>query len=84
MANNTSLKDRPPRIEIAGDVLLIDELFHKEVLGGANRRSGKRYEAEGLPFVMVAGCKYRPLNAGRAWLADRITTKNQKPKRRRA
>jgi hypothetical protein len=84
MANYKSLKDRPRRIEIPGDVLLIDEDFHKEVLADANRRTGKRLEAEGLPYVMVAGCTYRPLNAGRAWLAERITRRNQPPKRRRA
>lgn len=77
-------KARPRRIEIPGDVLVIDEDFHQEVLAGASRRTGKRLEAEGLPYVMVSGIKYRPLNGGRTWLADRITHRNQKPKRRRA
>ena len=77
-------KDRPRRIEIPGDVLVLDEDFHRDVLAGANRRTGKRLEAEGLPFIKIAGCTYRPLNAGRAWLADRIKTKNQTQKRRRA
>lgn len=84
MSNRTSINDRPRRIEIKDDVLLIDADFHKEVLAGASRRTGKRLEAEGLPYVMVTGVKYRPLNAGRAWLADRITIKNQPQKRRRA
>ena len=83
MTGRSSLKSRPRRIQLQDDVLVIDEDFHQEVLAGASRRTGKRLEAEGLPFAMVAGCKYRPLNAGRAWLADRITHKN-KPKRRRA
>jgi hypothetical protein len=83
MTNRKSLSDRPRRIEVRGDVLIIDEDFHQEVLAGASRRTGKRLESEGLPYVMVTGVKYRPLNAGRAWLADRITHK-QTQKRRRA
>ena len=46
--------------------------FCRVVLDGATRRTARRLEAEGLPFVMVAGRKYRPLNEGRAWLARRI------------
>ncbi len=84
MSERKSLADRPRRIELPDDVLVIDEDFHQEVLAGANRRTGKRLEAQGLPYVMVTGVKYRPLNAGRAWLADRITCKTQKQKRRRA
>jgi len=83
MTNRKSLSDRPRRIELRDDVLVIDEDFHQEVLAGASRRTGKRLESEGLPFIMVTGVKYRPLNAGRAWLADRITRK-QPQKRRRA
>jgi hypothetical protein len=48
------------------------------VLAGANRRTAKRYEREGLPFVMVAGKKYRPLGQGRAWLASRITVRKRR------
>jgi hypothetical protein len=84
MSTRTSIKDRPRRIEIPGDVLVIAEDFDAEVLAGACRRTGKRYEADGLPYAMVAGCKYRPLNAGRAWIAARITRKNTPQKRRRA
>jgi hypothetical protein len=64
------------RIEIPGDTLLLDELFHREVLGGANRKTGKRLEAEGLPYVIVRGYKYRPEQEGRAWLASRIQRRN--------
>ena len=48
------------------------------MLAGANRRTAKRYEREGLPFVMVAGKKYRPLGQGRAWLASRITVRKRR------
>jgi len=68
-------------IEIDGDVLVSDAEFCAAVLGGANRRTAKRYEREGLPFVMVAGKKYRPLGQGRAWLAGRI--QSRKLQRRR-
>jgi hypothetical protein len=73
----------PERIEIPGDILILDDLFCREVLAGATRRTATRLEAEGLPFVMVAGRKYRPLGEGRAWLAGRIQRKGAGPKRRR-
>jgi hypothetical protein len=55
------------RIQLPNDTLVLDALFCAEVLGGATRRTGRRLEAEGLPYAMVAGRKYRPLNEGRAW-----------------
>jgi hypothetical protein len=36
-------------------------------------------KAEGLPFAMVAGRKYPPLNEGRRWLAARIQRRGQPP-----
>ena len=59
-------------ITIPGDVLVPDPEFCAEVLDGATCRTARRLEAQGLPFVMVRGRKYRPLNEGRAWLAGRI------------
>jgi hypothetical protein len=79
-----SLEDQsttPVHIEIPGDTLIPDEEFCRLVLGGATRRTASRYEAEGLPVVMVAGRKFRPLQAGRTWLASRIKVKT--PQRRR-
>jgi hypothetical protein len=81
-----SLKDHdelPNRIEIPGDVLVTDAEFCDLVLGGATRRTGQRLDAKGLPFTMVAGRKYRPLNEGRAWLAARIQRRGQPLQRRR-
>jgi hypothetical protein len=77
------LKDRPRSIEIAGDTLILDEDFCKQVLAGGSTRTALRLEAEGLPFVMVVGRKFRPLNAGRDWLAKRISRRNQPAKPRR-
>jgi len=80
---STDIKVRPRRIEIPGDILIPDEDFCAQVLAGASKRTSRRMEALGLPYVMIAGCKYRPLNAGRAWLAKRIITPNlpQRPRR---
>jgi len=76
-------REPPCGIEIPGDVLILDGEFCETVLGGATRRTAKRLEAEGLPFAMVAGRKYRPLNEGRAWLATRIKRLNRPLMRRR-
>jgi hypothetical protein len=70
------------RIPIEGDELLRDDVFHKEVFGGANRRTGKRAEIHGLPFVLIRGIKYRPLREGKERLAGQI--RRPKPLRRRA
>jgi len=72
-----------PRIDVGDDVLIPDVEFCTLVLGGANRRTAKRYEREGLPFVMVAGRKYRPLGQGRAWLASRIKVRKAPQRHRR-
>jgi hypothetical protein len=70
------------RIEIPGDVLVLDAEFCNEALGGATRRTASNLDAQGLPFVLVAGRKYRPLKEGLAWLAKRIQRRGQPPKRR--
>jgi hypothetical protein len=77
---------RPRRIEIPGDVLILDVDFCSQVLAGSSQRTALRLETEGLPYIMVGGCKYRPLNAGLAWLAGRIKRRNppQKPRRNSA
>jgi hypothetical protein len=70
-------------IAIPGDVLVPDAEFCAEVLNGATRRTARRLEREGLPYVMVRGLKFRPLNEGRSWLAGRIQRRGQQPQRRR-
>jgi hypothetical protein len=54
------------RIQLPNDTLVLDAIFCAEVLGGATRRTGRRLEAEGLPYAMVAGRKIVPCLAGRA------------------
>ena len=63
---------QPGHIPIPGDVLIPDKQFRDEVLLGACPRTGRKLDAKGLPFVMICGRKYRPLNEGRAWLAGQI------------
>jgi hypothetical protein len=70
------------RITIPGDVLIPDDEFCREVLDNATRRTARRYERDGLPFVMIRGRKFRPLNAGREWLAARIQSVAYRPRRR--
>ena len=61
-------------IQIPGDELVPDEELAEE--WETSRRTLGRYDRlpDGLPFVYVAGRKYRPLNASRVWLANRIGT----------
>lgn len=73
----------PRRIDLGNDVLILDADFMHDVLGGCTRRTGSRLEAEGLPYILIAGRKYRPLNEGRAWLAARIVRKRQQRAPRR-
>jgi hypothetical protein len=73
----------PAHIQIPNDTLIPDEEFCRLVLGGATRRTASRYESEGLPFIKVAGRKFRPLRAGREWLASRIKVRRPPQRRRR-
>ena len=83
MSHEEQPKTPARRITIPGDVLIPDSEFCVEVLDGATSRTARRLEAEGLPFVMVRGRKYRPLNEGRAWLAGRIQRRQRLQQRRR-
>ncbi len=78
---STELSHR--QIEIPGDVLVPDKDFCALVLNGATRRTAQTLDSKGLPFVMVSGEKWRPLNEGRAWLANCIQRRGQAPTRRR-
>jgi hypothetical protein len=79
-----TLTTTPTRIDIPGDVLVSDEEFCRTVLDGSTRRTARRYDGEGLPFILIRGRKFRPLNAGREWLAGRIQAQvAYRPTRRR-
>jgi hypothetical protein len=78
----SALTNAARRIEIPGDILIPDPDFCIEVLGGVTPRTARRLEAEGLPFVLIGGRKYRPVNEGRLWLATRIKRKQPRQQRR--
>jgi hypothetical protein len=80
-----SEKDPSRRIEVDGDILITDQEFCHVALDDATRRTAQRLDQEGLPYVFIAGKKFRPLNAGRAWLTARIVSKTHEertPRRR--
>jgi phage terminase Nu1 subunit (DNA packaging protein) len=54
----------------SGDKLVPDAEFAERL--GIVRRTLSNWDRQGLPFVMVGGRKYRPLNEGLAWIASRI------------
>ena len=66
----------PRRIEIPGDVLVLDEEWCA-LAGGIDRRTSQRFDASGCPFIYVGNRKYRPLGEARAWLAKRIERRNR-------
>lgn len=81
---STDATDRPKQhIEIPGDILLPDQEFCDVVLNGATTRTARRLEAEGLPYTLIRGRKFRPLREGQAWLAARIQRRNQPPKHKK-
>jgi hypothetical protein len=67
-----------------GEVLILDADFREQVLGGVTRRTGQNLDKKGLPYAMVAGRKWRPLKAGREWLAARIVSKQPQRQPRKA
>jgi hypothetical protein len=69
-------------IDIGDDKAIPDADFCRQFLNDATRRTAGRYDKLGLPYLMVNGEKWRPINAGKGWLASRIQQRNQKPERR--
>lgn len=63
-------------IQIPGDELVPNEALAQE--WDCTERTLNRYDKRGLPFVMVGGRKFRPLNAARDWLAGNIKRLNPK------
>jgi hypothetical protein len=62
-----------------GDMLVPDAEFRKKA-GDISDRTGRLWDDQGCPYIMVGGRKYRPLNEALAWLAGRIQRLN--PSRR--
>lgn len=57
-----------------GDELIPDIEFAEKL--DITRRTLANFDREGCPFVMIGGCKYRPLNEGLNWIASRIQRRN--------
>jgi hypothetical protein len=77
-----SEKDTPRRIELGGETFIPDPEYCETKLGGATRRTAQRYDKQGQPYVMIAGEKWRPLNACAAWWTGRIVRKRPEATRR--
>jgi hypothetical protein len=71
----------PERIPLNDDELVRNDLIAAEL--GSSERSVNRGDANGAPFMLVGGIKYRPIKAYRTYLAEQIKRKSQ-PQRRRA
>jgi hypothetical protein len=57
-----------------GDTLIPDGEFAEKV--GATRRTLGNYDAEGCPYTIIAGVKYRPVNEALTWFTARIRRRN--------
>jgi hypothetical protein len=77
-----SEKDSARRIELGDETLIPDPDYCATRLGGATRRTAQRYDKKGQPYVMIAGEKWRPLNACAEWWAGRIVRKRPEATRR--
>jgi hypothetical protein len=79
-AGHRARSAHPERITLNDDELVRNDLIAAEL--GTSERSVNRGDADGAPFVLVGGIKYRPIRAYRQYLAARIKQKNQPPRRR--
>jgi hypothetical protein len=57
-----------------GDVLVPDAEFAEKL--DITRRTLGNLDHEGCPFVLIGGCKYRPLNEGLSFIGSRIQRRN--------
>ncbi len=71
--------ERPEKIDIGTDVLVRNDILAKEQ--GASERTLNRADAEGAPFIKIAGVKYRPLRQYQKFLAAQIVVRGQPPVR---
>jgi hypothetical protein len=69
-------------IPLADDFGVPDADFRRFALAGASQKTGQRYDRQGLPFIYIRGEKWRPVRAGMAWIASRITIRTEKRRAR--
>ena len=65
-----------------GDKLIPDGEFAERL--GIVRRTLGNYDAQGCPFTIIGGVKYRPEREGLQWIAARIQRRNPRRGRPRA
>jgi hypothetical protein len=77
------LASKPERIPLNDDELVRDDI--KQAERGVSKRTAQREDAEGAPYIMIGGVKYRPNREYNAFTASRIVRQGPPPaKRRRA
>ena len=62
--------------------LIPDPDFRRDFLNNCTRRTGKWYDKQGLPYIIVNGVKMRPIKRGQHWIASRIVTRHPRPRLR--
>jgi hypothetical protein len=71
---------RPERLTIGGEMWVRNDILAKEV--GTTERALNRGDAQGAPFVFVAGIKYRPERQYHEFLTSRIQVKGKSVRKR--
>jgi hypothetical protein len=72
---------KPERIPL-GDG---EEAWRNDIVAsdfGESERTLNRMDKDGAPYLYCGGCKYRPINAFRAYRASLIKRQGQPPRRR--
>jgi hypothetical protein len=80
-AGRRARETHPERIDLGNDTAVRNDLIAREQ--GATIRTVDRDDARGAPYILIAGVKYRPINAYRAFLAGKVVVRNQKSARRK-
>jgi hypothetical protein len=73
--------ERPERLTIGGELMVRNDVVAREE--GACERTINRLDRLGAPYLMIAGCKYRPIERYHRFLLEQIQVRNQPPKKRR-
>jgi hypothetical protein len=83
VANHTTRAERPEYLEIGGKKFERNDLTAART--SENEKTVNRRDKQGAPFLMIAGCKYRPVEAYDAFLLSQIqqNAAPSSPRRRR-
>jgi hypothetical protein len=69
---------RPERVTIGGELLVRNDIRARDL--NMSERTINRGDAQGAPYLMIAGCKYRPVERHDAFILAGI--QQHKPARR--